>query len=162
MILPFSTQLNGKPTYFVEKIWNGLLSNGLASLMEMPDFINWNDCKGKGEKIHTFRKDEKSRWKTGMLIHFIINNRSKDMKRFAPILNMKGKQRIFMTYAFNDIIQISVDGRELFGYHEREQLALNDGFDTWHDFFEYWYPIIQADPDKCFSGKIIHWTNLRY
>ena len=23
MILPFSTQINGKPTYFIEKIWQG-------------------------------------------------------------------------------------------------------------------------------------------
>jgi hypothetical protein len=27
MILSFRTQLNGKPTYFVEKIWDGLLRN---------------------------------------------------------------------------------------------------------------------------------------
>ena len=33
MILGFSTQLNGKPTYFVEKIWETILQKGIQIKM---------------------------------------------------------------------------------------------------------------------------------
>lgn len=176
MILPFSTQLNGKPTYFVEKILQGLYEKQLVDSTLSKRLWNPQPFERKGicyniqldktiickPKFHSFRKDEKRRWKDGKMINFYINNRQPNMYNFAPDLPVVSTQRIFMTYAFNDVIQISVDGRELFGYHEREQLAFNDGFDTWQDFFEYWYPIIKNDPDQCFSGKIIHWTDLKY
>ena len=51
---------------------------------------------------------------------------------------------------------------ELFGYSERLAFAQNDGFDTWEDFFNYFYPRIKAHRDEYYSGKIIHWTDLRY
>ncbi|UWY28823.1 hypothetical protein N4T20_02610 [Flavobacterium sp. TR2] len=170
MILPFSTQIDKKPTYFIEKIWNGLLQEKFnliayhkfrddAALVGVID--QWDIPESKAVKITTIREDTNKRWKQGVLIDFFINSRTKKMFRFAPAIPVVSTQKIFMTYYHSDIIQISVDGRELFGY-ERLQLALNDGFDTWNDFFEYFYPIIQNHPDKLFKGKIIHWTNLKY
>ncbi|MDA6068013.1 hypothetical protein NJT12_00150 [Flavobacterium sp. AC] len=174
MILGFSTQINGKPTHFVEKIWKGLKENISDELriqqeakmtpeeLTTPYEVDSEVYPGVKAKLHTIREDKKDRWEKGKNIDFFINCRKKDMKRFAPVLPVVRTQSIFMTYYHSDIIQISVNGKELFGYNERLELALNDGFDSWEDFFDYFYPIIQASDDKSFSGKIIHWTDLKY
>ena len=168
MILPFSTQLNGKPTYFVEKIWSSLYE--LYKEDEKYFVPNlYYACLDRGfqnmyphkPKLHTIREDKNDRWHAGKMIDFFINCRQKDMFRFAPVMPVVSTQEVFMTYAFNDVIQISIDGRELFG-HEREDFAINDGFDNWYDFFDYFYPKIKANPKEFFKGKIIHWTDLRY
>jgi len=167
MILGFSTQLNGKPTHFVEKIQTALrlpfFNNSVAFSPEhVPPNMNFyikSKCK---PKLHTIREDPKDRWGKGNKIDFFINVRKKNMFRFAPVVPVVRTQSVFMTYNHSDLIEISVNGRELFGYPEREALAINDGFDCWEDFFNYFYPIIQASEDKCFSGKIIHWTDFKY
>lgn len=75
---------------------------------------------------------------------------------------VKSIQDIFMTYAFNEIIQISVDGFELFGFPERMALAYAEGFKEWDDFFEKFYPIIDESKDHCFSGQLVHWSDRNY
>ena len=62
----------------------------------------------------------------------------------------------------SDIIQISVDDRELFSYTERMEFAINDGFDSWKDFFNYFYPKIKESPQEVYKLKLIHWTDLKY
>lgn len=180
MILGFSTEVNGQPTHFVERILGGLileseLSNNIVFQAELSEFVkayadykkvHYNAVLDDIEycqtlKYHTIRQDPKKRWKVQSKIDFFINVRKKNMFRFAPVLRVVRTQKIFMTYFHSNIIQISVNGRELWG-HEREKLALNDGFKSWDDFFDYFYPIIQASEEKCFSGKIIHWTDLKY
>ncbi|MES2238880.1 MAG: hypothetical protein V4497_01345 [Bacteroidota bacterium] len=171
MIVGFSTQLNGKPTYFVEKIWKGLL-NKHANLIAYNNFrteasINnvidqWDYSKTVLPKIHTIRDDINDRWQEDMKIDFFINVRTKNMFRFAPTIPVVSTQEILMTYAFNDLIQISIDDRELFGYHERLQFAINDGFDSWEDFFDYFLPKIKAAPKGVYKPKLIHWTGLKY
>lgn len=167
MILPFSTQLNGKPTYFVEKIQTALrlpyFNNSVGfSPDHVPPNMNFYVKSKCNPKLHTIREDLKDRWRKGTMIDFFINCRQKNMFRFAPRISVISTQHVFMTYWGNDIIQISVSGRELFGHNERLEFAINDGFDTWEDFFNYFYPIIEKSKDKCFSGKVIHWTDLRY
>ncbi len=111
-----------------------------------------------GTKIHTIREDKPRRWKSGKDIHFATGVRTKNYNCFK-----EGKvistQRIFITYAFNDILEVSIDGNY---FYDKNKLALNDGFDSYWDFFEYFYPIIENSEDKCFSGKIIHWTDFKY
>ena len=165
MILPFSTTINKKPSYFVEKIWKALKDQEITQ--ELADatfnnFFNWNVYGKVAPKLHTIRADVKNRWKVGNKIHFYINCRQKNMFQFAPVLKVKSIQEVFMTYAHFDLIQISIDGKELFSFKEREQFAINDGFDTWQDFFDYFYPAIMSNPKKQFKGKIIHWTDKKY
>ena len=168
MILPFSTQLNGKPTYFVEKIHKSFRIHEVNMKAAIDPRIHYTAdynfvAKDKfTAKLHTIREDKNDRWKRGTKIDFFINCRQKNMFRFAPRISVISTQHVFMTYWGNDIIQISVSGRELFGHNERLEFAINDGFDTWEDFFNYFYPIIEKSKDKCFSGKVIHWTDLRY
>lgn len=164
MILGFSTQLKGKPTFFVEKIHVGIKIENKVGLSETDVTPNYNffvksKCK---PKIHTIREDSKGRWKKGSKIDFFINVRKKDMFRFAPVLPVVSIQSVSMSYAYNDIIEISINGQQLHDHQRILEFIQNDGFDTWKDFFDYFYPIIEAKKDNWFEAKIIHWTDLKY
>lgn len=176
MNLPFSTELKGKKTYFVEKILNcrrkqESLDNFIA------ECFYTGKHSGKYElnryalatclpKLHTFREDEKNRWKAGISIHPFINNRTKKMLQFAPQFPCKSTQRVIITV--NDKIKsVYVDGKIYACLHSdlaskpqvRDRalltvMAQNDGFETLEGFFDYFAPR--------FSGKIIHFTDLKY
>ena len=178
MILPFSTQLNRKPTYFVEKIWNGLLSSQICSLNEMPEPIKYGETnKGLHDKLHTIREDKKDRWKVGNKIDFFINCRQKDMFRFAPVLPVVSTQKIEFIWKentenqtclgtkFDRICTIKIDNRfygdayllngsVVSSSYTIPTFANNDGFDTPDELFAYF--------NKNFKGKIIHWTDFKY
>lgn len=165
MILSFKTHIDGKPTFFIEKIWISFRPFSPAEfLVKMDSKLLAPLYKSQHfkPKLHTIRTDEKDRWKKGVLIDFFINARQKNMFRFAPRIPVKNTQRIFMTYAFNDIIEITIGERYISSFLEKQQIAWNDGFDSYEDFFEYFYPIIKASKNEFFAGKIIHWTDLKY
>lgn len=168
MILPFSTKMNGKPTYFVEKIWQSFNYFQLVKfedthcffcqleIKEMIDLKYLDNQFGdidKG-KLHTIREDKNDRWQVGTKIDFFINCRQKNMFRFAPVLPVVSIQEIEIIHQefMNDII-IKVNGKKLniFG---QQLLAKNDGFDCLFDFLMYFR--------EDFKGKIIHWTEFRY
>ena len=169
MILPFSTQLNGKPTYFVERIWEGLLHNNFQDDKEYIQFLDnhkerfsayWDwfpDDKNRlaKPKIHTIREDKNDRWKVGTKIDFFINVRQKNMFRFAPVLPVVSTQEIEIEYTGSGVYNswVFIDGKLM---NEKDLLVLanNDGFDTVEDFFAYF--------NKDYVGKIIHWTDKQY
>lgn len=167
MILGFSTKLNGKETFFVEKTHKCFSLKEIymkAGLCEdfYPNGYNYY-IKGKClPKLHTIRDDPNNRWHRDIMIDFFINVRKKNMFRFAPKLPVVSTQEVFMTYSHSDLIQISIDGRELFSYTERLEFAINDGFDNWEDFFNYFYSKIKASKDGFYKAKLIHWTHLKY
>lgn len=187
MILPFSTQLNGKPTYFIDKIWIGLCLKHIINARELEEyFTDYRYKFGKSfdqierplsdnyfGKLHTIREDKTDRWKRGVMIDFYINNRSKNAFCFAPRIPVISTQDIFMTKRGNDIeITISkvgsyMGGDDFYLYHDdKEKLAINDGFVSYSEFVEYFSSVIAENGSKTgnywFSGKIIHWTNLKY
>jgi hypothetical protein len=165
MILSFKTKINGKHTYFVEKIWKSLQSVDLSEYFAHIDGKYLAPTNKRGDfnaKLHTIRTDEKDRWETGVLIDFFINARQKNMFRFAPRIPVVSRQRIYMSYAFNDVIEITIGKKYIADFKEKEQLAINDGFDSYEDFFNYFYPIIKSSKNEFYKGKIIHWTDLRY
>lgn len=174
MKLSFSIKFpNGKPTYFIDKIWDCLVKSWLITGDLRADYLisyrnkfnsNWDSIEGIKPKRHTIRKDEKNRWKAGMNIHFVINNRSKNEFRFAPVVDCRSVQKIEIEYLIDlEIfksspllprpISVEVDERTL-DANEIQTLAQNDGFDSVEDFFE-WF-------NTDFTGKIIHWTDLKY
>lgn len=171
MILPFSTQLNGKPTYFLERIWEGLMRNIFEEDVEYQQFLNlhkkqfgiyWDWFPEEHErlenpKIHTIREDKNDRWKPGTKIDFFINCRQPTMFRFAPVLPVVSVQEIEIVYdkMFGKKLHpdVLIDGVRLHPM-KLDELALKDGFDTVEDFLAYF--------DIDFKGKIIHWTELKY
>lgn len=141
----------------------------VGHLYEAGDFLNYmyaDDFLAKVDsvnpKLHTIREDKNDRWKTGTKIDFFINCRQKSMFRFAPVLPVVRTQKIYMSYAYNDIIEISIGSRQLHNQEEILEFVNNDGFDEWEDFFDYFYPIIKATEDNWFEGKLIHWTDFKY
>lgn len=191
MILPFSTQINGEPTYFPEKILSVLLKKyeetGDLALQELPNFIyEFGEKQGYHSadiiliyidevkpKLHTIREDKNDRWKPGVMIDFFINARQKNMFRFAPRIPVVSTQEIFMTekggnleiYIAKEGSYIDYDDKYIY-WETKEQLAINDGFDSYQNFEKYFVERIYANKkktgNKWFSGKIIHWTDLKY
>lgn len=177
MTLAFSTywkkdmpeQLAGKPTYFIEKIWASIVGKNNINISHYEEYLIKHkklfNCDFGYEdlfiyaKYHTIRKDSNNRWKEGNNIHFVINNRTKDRFQFAPVIPCITTQRIDINYsALSGLFPkfrpfVHIDDRVL-DDNEIEQLAINDGFDSVDDFFCYF--------NTDFSGKIIHWTDLKY
>lgn len=177
MILPFSQQINGKPTYFVERIHKGIRENYMLAPIDPSIHYTTNyNFQAKSllpSKIHTIREDKNDRWKVGTNIDFFINCRQKDMFRFAPVLPVVSIQEIFMTLRGDDIeITVSevnsyIGGDDKYLYFEDKiKLVKNDGFDTYKDFKNYFIPKIEANfketGNSWFKGKIIHWTDFKY
>jgi hypothetical protein len=168
MILGFITQLNDKPTYFVEKIWETILQKGIQ--ITMNEFIELgrkalpkNYIVGTyKQKLHTIREDKKDRWQVGTKIDFFINCRQKDMFRFAPVLPVVSVQKVEIIWiGFSDSFRpwVRIDGKSIYTIDQIDsnkmlELAHNDGFDSIEDFFAYF--------NEDFTGKLIHWTDLKY
>ena len=153
MTLSFKQKFkNGSKTYFVEKILKGLEEKLSLDIKEYKEsFSNrFNEALelSKPPKIHTIREDKKNRWRRGNKIHFVVNNRTKNRFQFAPILEAQSIQIIEIRGGL-----IYVDNKQL-NESEINSLAINDGFKSVEDFFK-WF---QSD----FTGKIIHWSNLKY
>lgn len=176
MILPFKTEINGKPTFFVEKIWNGLslIYKGVtvddyagfktlhvSRFGKMWDSIP-NDLDNEKAKIHTIRQDKNNRWKVDNQIHFVINNRSADYFQFAPIMPVKHIQAIRIEYSEKELWPvIKIDDHihlipeKIFEYYDEvSKIAQNDGFDSLEEFLQFF--------NSNFEGKIIHWTDNTY
>lgn len=102
-------------------------------------------------KKHTFREDEKQRWKQGNLIHFCYYHRKPDQDNFH-IGICTGVQKIHIIHELDSVL-IFIDDK-LFPQSRHLELAFNDGFDSLENFYE-WF-------DRDWTGKIIHWTKLRY
>ena len=108
-------------------------------------------------KIQTIRRDSRNRWKAGNNIDFIINPTSITCQ-FAPVIEVKSVQRFEVVC--EDGVQLVFIDDELFfsgrDYTEEKiaSLAKNDGFNSVEHFFR-WF----SEPG---TGKIIHWTDLKY
>lgn len=161
MTLGFSLEINGRPTYFPEKI---IVSMGLPIEKYQIGYLNSITFKGsdfkkfKNPKLHTIRTDEKRRWKAGMDIHAVIHNRTPKRLQFLPTFKCTGVQEISINPTHRTIlVEASIYGlkswKAIFE-DDIEQLAINDGFDSVEDFWSYF-----KEP---FEGVIIHWTNKRY
>ena len=162
MTLAFSKQLNGKPTYFVEKILkavNEILPDSDFEHDRNQNILSWDALKYSREKWHTIRTDKKNRWKAGMDIHFVINNRTKNRYQFAPIIKCVSTQKIIIRYWYCKntklfVLPMVLIDNKILTEKQIETLAINDGFDNATEFFKYF--------NKNFEGKIIHWTNNKY
>jgi uncharacterized protein YpbB len=168
MTLAFSEQLNGKPTYFVKKIILGLVKNNMIDIIEA-SLWDLAHCESsfKGvfkyikvhPKIHTIRHDAHNKWKAGKLIHFVINNRTPERYQFAPVIKCISVQYIRIKYWYNNKDEkfnapsVYINGLEL-SAESLQTLAINDGFNSTADFFDYF--------DTDFIGTLIHLTDKKY
>ena len=169
MILGFRTQINGKPTNFVSKIWEGFLQLGIP--FNANEFLELSEkalpegyiIKTYPPKIHTIREDKTNRWKPGVMIDYFINVRTKNMFRFAPKVPVISTQKLeIIFYSDREVLindlplkrKIIIDDKRHLKDYEVIELAKNDGFDSVDDFFNYF--------NDDFTGKIVHWTDKKY
>jgi len=148
MILGFKTQIEGNPTFFVEKI---------RACVSPINEKTWTP------KIHTIRKG--NRWKAGIKMQLAIGVRTKDYYQFntgeyAALdhcvsvqhiqidNNSRVGKRIFVEDDTDNIFPKRLSESEI------EQLAINDGFNS-VDAFWNWFSV-------SFIGQIIHFTDFRY
>lgn len=110
-------------------------------------------------KIHTFR--EGHRWKAGMKMHLVVNNRTPQRYQFGkevPELEYCNGVQTCIIRTVNlptQAISVEVDGREV----DPLLFAVNDGFNSPDQFFD-WF----GHPFKTTEhvGQIIHFTDFRY
>lgn len=172
MTLSFKQKFdNGYNTRFPEKIWATIDRYRLASDEDRRAYgfqllddgrLSLLPSIHDAPKIHTIREDKGKRWKAGMTIHPVINNRRPDRYQFAPCFPCVSTQEIRIEWMHN-WPTITIDGKIYYKVNWRhgevmdmgiEQLARNDGFDTIQEFLEYF--------NKDFLGVLIHFTNFRY
>jgi hypothetical protein len=152
-------ELAGQPNYFIQKIWMSLKIEHKQRAYE----YYWDQHVHEIEKpwdvadavitpkLHTIRAG--NRWKAGMKIHPVINNRTKNRFQFAPTMQCTFVQNIDIHWV-NGIVWVYIDGNLNTDFSELTKLSTNDGFDSAEDFFAYF--------NTDFKGQIIHWTDLRY
>lgn len=175
MTLPFSTKFaDGTPTHFAEKIMSGLVINDIITGREPKsyEYIMHSDFDSRvflasppKVKLHTIRADKNNRWKEGNKIHGYYHSRTAKMRQIFPVIECVAVQKIEIEHT-SGFANVAIGGKH-FGeiYHhglhdiyeytnDLETLAHNDGFDSVKSFFQYF--------NHGFTGKIIHWTNLKY
>jgi len=176
MTLSFSSHYpSGEPAYFPEKIlksfparWpKNVAPNRYSELDGLR--TTWNVWKRKlshvsyqptrglvaEPKLHTLRQDTKKRWKAGVKIHFVLFNRTPERWQFAEAKCNAVQEVVIRRYGLT--YGVWVDGRSL-SEKETAQLAKNDGFKTADDFYHWFVPGLC----QTWSGRIIHWTDLKY
>jgi hypothetical protein len=159
MILPFLKEINGKETYFAEKIWanklwtkeeNDQFYSSTRNKLIIHTILDMDYALKCTPKIHTIRADVKNRWKVGAKIHAVYHNRQKNQIQFAPVFECKGIQKIEIS---NYGLSIRIDDF-LVPLGEINILTKNDGFDNVNEFLSFF--------ENGFTGKIIHFTDLKY
>lgn len=175
MTLSFSTkwptrmnELSDQPNYFVEKILLGLYNLSPRQIIELKKYyqkvpVHNSEFKSFIEAIHyrdilkpkiqTIRLDPHDRWKPGMKVHPVINNRTKNRFQFAQVLECVSTQKIEIKWRSLIEPAIWIDGH-LLDHDEKTELAKNDGFPSFSAFMNFF--------NKDFTGKIIHWTDFKY
>lgn len=165
------TKLKGAPTYFREKILLGA-GYGVIRLLEgkdkivKPSSIQLQAIAKIGNinpKLHTLRADPHDRWKAGRKIEMVyrgagykilshFNKGIPELEKCVSTQKVEIKYGDKKVYGFYGVI-VAIDGRIL-NEDERRVLAINDGFDSLDHFYR-WF-------NKDFTGKILHFSNLRY
>lgn len=113
-----------------------------------------------GSKPHSLRRDRAGRWKAGRQIDFYRGRRFKPetFKRFK-VAPCTGTQDIDIQYFRGGAFKIFIGaGNKPLDLERSYELMKNDGFETPTDFFKWFFP----GGAGRFTGKIIHWTELRY
>ena len=99
-----------------------------------------------GTKIHTFRTDKTDRWLPGKKVHFWRGNpRNKGSYFFA-------ESRCILTLnARISDIEKGVWIKSIGQVHDLDQLATDDGFDSWEEMKNFFPPE--------WTGKLIAWSH---
>lgn len=144
MVLSFKTQINGKPTHFREKILVHLGEDAISAYYKRRAELYQEAvpaglaCWDKPKKL-TIRDDPHFRWRPGLKIHFATGARTKDYECFA-IGECTKVADLFFHFYEDYSFSMKLDGKGNFSNEELNQLAIDDGFDSWEDFCDFHMP----------------------
>lgn len=160
MTLGFKTAIGHRETGFVAKIMSAMLSQPVWERGTDFDYFlsEWQQCPDKQPKLHTIRKPNPL-WHPGRTIHFSTGVRTKNRRTFL-VAPCTGVQQIVMRIGVVSGLLISIDGNVL-SADECLTLARNDGFDSYHDFAQWFEPIVREAGGR-HDFILIHWTDYRY
>ncbi len=149
--------IGGLPTNFKLKIWRSMFYDVKMNLKEMClKFSKLSEQEKDlvdvvNPKIHTFRKDPENVWFAGKTIEAVCEG-----EYFLPAIKVTRTQKVKIeTYQWEGKTTgvITIDGK-IIKKSLHDFIALNDGFDSADAFFNYFH--------EGFTGKLIHWTDLKY
>lgn len=108
-------------------------------------------------KKHSFRSDPTERWEEGKKIHFHHGGRKLKYNcwHIGVCTGVQTVRIVWLDMKMTEIKrpEIWLDNK-LLNNRKMNELAWNDGFDNLTDFFR-WF-------NKDFTGRIIHWSDVRY
>lgn len=116
-------------------------------------------------KIHTMRDDKHNRWRPGMKIHHHIGRYKK--YRCFLINECVSTQMVLVVFDVKKTkisLKITVDRRRL-DKLEMITFIRNDGFICQQDFIDWFFPVdkkLNIRLRTMWTGRLIHWTNLKY
>ena len=145
MILGFMSKFDGQPTDFIQKISDDI-------------------------KLHTMREDIHKRWKAGRTIQFCTGVRTKQFKQHLEKpctsiqeVEMKLEKGADLYSLFS--VNIFIDGK-LHNPLLNQEFARNDGFKDERDFMKWFFFEKRKGKWKQvrtkWTGRLIHWTDLKY
>lgn len=158
MTLPFTLQIDNKPNYFIEKIWQGLVETRISNTEAYSEYqiafkelfgYAWQEDRQFPSKLYTIRSGE--RWSVGNAIQFATEAANGEMFNFAPELTCISIQSLEMEYS--PTLSLIIDGNRI-DVETMNKLSINDGFDDLVAFKSYF--------NNRFIGQIVHWTDFRY
>lgn len=105
-----------------------------------------------GSKTHTIRPERARADKPGNMLHLYTGLRHKGARLLmrVPCVAIETIEIDSCGHECNCDPMIWIDGIEL-SESEREAFAIRDGFDSFHDFMEFWAGRLP------FKGQIVHW-----
>ena len=145
MLLGLTTSFDGEKTNFLERIESG-------------------------EKKHTLREDIHWRWKAGRIIQFSTGVRTKQFKEHfqKPCLLVQSVKLVLNESELPPYLadlNIFVDGR-LLNPLVNPEFVRNDGFTNELNFLRWFFFEKKSGKWKqvrtVWTGRIIHWTDLKY
>lgn len=198
MFLSYKTKFSdGTPTDFVGKILSGYFKHELfgdgnfhsvaqyaddalsRNLIDVPTNDGYaNEANTLAlenkypPKIHTIRS-RVDRWRVGLNVQPVINNRTPNVYQFAPstpfvsiqLIRMELTKPVILEAEFFDSVYIDIDGGSDLSNSQIKKLILNDGL-TWRTFAEWFFGTAKHDPNcilpGTWSGGVIHWTDHLY
>lgn len=150
-----------EPTNFREKILAGV-----TEVWADPKYHNFkvNNISLFHPKIHTIRLDPHNRWKPGMSIQMvyrgpgysILDHFNKGIPELEKCVSVqKIEIKVFPGHPDGgSFYEVRIDDGPELDRNSVELIAKNDGFNSIFDF-QKWFK-------KDFTGRLIHWTDLRY
>jgi hypothetical protein len=171
VLVKFAYKLNGKKTNFVEKIWAGFFNYQIPNITPMELLCFYREkfptgdiagiqMKFKPGKIHTIRSEDYNNIRIGTKLFFLTDDGKGKGDRFTPGLPLVSTQSILIHFNLGRI-RVEIDGI-ICTDADIEILARNDGFDSSEEFQYYFLEKIHESQQKYYTGKIIHWTTLKY